>query len=192
MSDPLDIDHRAGWPEDLLVLLRRHPRETWAGHLNLGATATFWLRRHGMFRDLGGALTQGTRAMRDDGTPPQAFRRWFAPRLRFFLGELEGHHHVEDVHYFPVFQRAEPRLRRGFEVLEGDHAIIHADLLACAESGGALLDALARGDDPARRASDAYAATAGRLLKRLMRHLDDEEDLVAPLILERTEAALGF
>jgi len=25
-----------------------------------------------------------------------------------------------------------------------------------------------------------------------MRHLDDEEDLVAPLILERTEAGLGL
>ncbi|PKQ04092.1 MAG: hypothetical protein CVT71_02675, partial [Alphaproteobacteria bacterium HGW-Alphaproteobacteria-10] len=145
LTDPLDLDHRTGWPDDLLALLRRHPRDTWAGHANLGATATFWLRRHAMFRELGLSLAQATRALREEATPPEAFRRWFAPRLRFFLGELEGHHQIEDAHYFPVFQRAEPRLSRGFEVLERDHETIHADLIASADSGRALLDALARG-----------------------------------------------
>ncbi len=192
MTDPLDLDRRAGLPEDLLTLLRRHPRETWEGHVNLGATATFWLRRHAMFRELGGSLAQGTHALREGATQPEAFRRWFGPRLRFFLSELEGHHQIEDAHYFPVFQRAEPSLRCGFSVLERDHDTIHADLIASAETGRAVLDALARGADPARRAAEAHAATTDRLLARLMRHLDDEEDLVAPLILERTEAGLGL
>jgi len=190
MRDPLDLDRRTRLPDDLLDLLRRHPRETWADHPNLGATATFWLRRHAMFRELGASLTGAARGRRDDAAPPEVFRRWFAPRLRFFLGELEGHHQIEDAHYFPLFLRAEPRLGRGFAVLERDHETIHADLLAIAQSGRALIDALARGADPARRAADACAADADRLLTRLMRHLDDEEDLVAPLILERTEAGL--
>lgn len=192
MSDPLDLDSRAGWPGEMLALLRRHPRESWEGHPNLGAVATFWLRRHAMFRELGAALTAAARARRDDAAPPDTFRRWFAPRLRFFLGELDGHHRIEDAHYFPLFQRAEPLLGRGFAVLERDHETIHADLIASAESGRALIEALTRGADPARRAADAWAADADRLLRRLMRHLDDEEDLVAPLILERTEAGLGL
>lgn len=173
-------------------MLRRHPRETWDSHPNLGATATFWLRRHAMFRELGASLSEAARVRREDATPPDAFRRWFAPRLRFFLGELEGHHQIEDGHYFPLFRRAEPRLSRGFAVLERDHETIHADLIASAQSGRALIGALAQGADPARRTADAYATDADRLLTRLMRHLDDEEDLVAPLILERTEAGLGL
>jgi hypothetical protein len=42
-----------------------------------------------------------------------------------------------------------------------------------------------------RRASDNYADASGALLKGLLRHLDDEEDLIVPLILDRGEEALG-
>jgi hypothetical protein len=36
-----------------------------------------------------------------------------------------------------------------------------------------------------------YAGASGLLLKGLMRHLDDEEDLIVPFILDRGEDALG-
>ena len=42
-----------------------------------------------------------------------------------------------------------------------------------------------------RRCSDAYADSSGALIKGLVRHLDDEEDLIVPLILDRGEEALG-
>ncbi len=45
--------------------------------------------------------------------------------------------------------------------------------------------------DTLRSRGDAYAAASGALLKGLIRHLDDEEDLIVPLILERGEDALG-
>lgn len=192
MSNPLDLDTRAGWPVEMLDLLRRHPREGWQAHPNLGATAQFWLRRHAMFRELGAEMAQGTLGFRAGEIKPAPFRRWFAPRLRFFLGELEGHHHIEDAHYFPLFQRAEPKLARGFAVLEGDHDTIHADLLDAAQAGRAFVEALARDRDAALKAGEGYAVVTERLLRRLMRHLDDEEDLVAPLILDRGEAALGL
>jgi hypothetical protein len=60
-----------------------------------------------------------------------------------------------------------------------------------AETTNGLLQAL-RGDaDKLRRCGDAYADAGGALLKGLARHLDDEEDLIVPLILDRGEAALG-
>jgi hypothetical protein len=52
----LDLDTRPGLPEDLRFLLDRYPRDQWTDHANLGQMAQFWLQRHNMFRELGGAL----------------------------------------------------------------------------------------------------------------------------------------
>jgi hypothetical protein len=38
---------------------------------------------------------------------------------------------------------------------------------------------------------DAYAVEAESLLKGLMRHLEDEEDLLIPLLLDQGEAKFG-
>jgi hypothetical protein len=49
------------------------------------------------------------------------------------------------------------------------------------------------GDADARRAATRRCADAGeRLLKRLVRHLDDEEDLIIPVILDQGERKLFF
>jgi hypothetical protein len=42
-----------------------------------------------------------------------------------------------------------------------------------------------------RRCGDSYADASGTLLRGLVRHLDDEEDLIVPLILDRSEEKLG-
>lgn len=61
------------------------------------------------------------------------FQAWFVPRLQFFLSQLHEHHTIEDQHYFPVFQVADQRLARGFDVLERGHEIIHHALSANAD-----------------------------------------------------------
>ena len=190
----LDIDTRTGWPvdswgRDLGALAERFPRETWRAHENLGEMARFWLQRHDMFRELGGTLADVTAKFRDGALTPQDFQRAFTRRLQFFLEQLEGHHHVEDAHYFPRFRAADDRTARGFDVLEADHEIIHADIAATVESANGLLRALASSDnDTHRRDADAYAGTSGRLLRRLTAHLRDEEDIIIPMILERGES----
>ncbi len=112
------------------------------------------------------------------------------PRLQFLLSQLDLHHRIEDYHYFPIFRAADVRLARGFAVLEGDHHAIHADMDVTAETANALLRALAGSGDLAR-CGDAYAAASAGLRQGLIRHLDDEEDLIVPLILDRGEEALG-
>jgi hypothetical protein len=189
-ADDLSLDTRMGWPPGLRTFLDRYPREVWSGHRNLGQTARFWLQRHDMFRDLGGALQAGTGEFREGRIQAPAFRGWFVPRLQFFLSELHGHHQIEDSAYFPLFQAAEPRLLRGFEVLEGDHELIHGRIERTIEAANAFLASEA--GDPSRFAADAYAAAADTLLAGLLRHLLDEEDLIVPLILERGEGALGL
>ena len=185
-DDILDLDSRTGWPAELLTLLARHPRDSWQDPGALGMTAAFWLERHGAFRSLGGMLEQATQRFLGGGVDAEEFQGFFAPRLQVLLGELNGHHQVEDHHYFPVFRRAEPGLERGFDVLDRDHKLLHEDLYATAEAANTLLQALARSPD-AEAPAAAYAETSARLLKRMHRHLDDEEDLVIPLLMERGE-----
>jgi len=189
--ESLDLARRSGWPEDLRVLVSRYPREQWDGHANLGEMARFWLSRHAMFRELTDTIRQIETEFRAGRLPPPEFARAFVPRLQFLLSQLEVHHQIEDYHYFPIFRAADARLARGFDVLESDHHAIHADMAATAETANALLRALAGDADSLRARTDDYAAASGALLKGLLRHLDDEEDLIVPLILDRGEAALG-
>lgn len=189
--EALALARRSGWPEDLRVLLARYPREQWDSHANLGNMARFWLSRHAMFRELSGAIGHITAQFRAGHLPAGEFARQFVPRLQFMLDQLNVHHQIEDLHYFPIFRDADARLTRGFEVLEGDHHHIHSDMARTAETANALLQALHGDPDSLRRCGDDYADASGLLLIGLMRHLDDEEDLIVPLILDRGEDALG-
>ena len=183
------LGDRKGLPGDLTWLYEKYPREVWPGHGNLNELANFWLQRHAMFREFGASLNEGIARFRENGEAPPAFAQWLAPRIRFFLGQLEGHHQIEDQHYFPQFKAAEARLSRGFDILDNDHHIIHEAIEANAEVAG---DFFARLGDPeaARRAADRYAEENERLVRLLQRHLDDEEDLIVPMILSRGDIAL--
>jgi iron-sulfur cluster repair protein YtfE (RIC family) len=186
--DPTALDRRPGLPEDLQILLEKYPRADWPPPPDLPDLARMWWQRHEMFRDLGGQLRSATHGYREGTSGASAYWRWFAPRLQFFLSELNAHHHVEDVHYFPKFQAAERRLAHGFELLEGDHETIHRRIERTVETANTLAPVLAGEDDDARRrALDAFTSASDHLLDGLLRHLHDEEDLIVPLILERGE-----
>jgi hemerythrin-like domain-containing protein len=187
----LALATRAGLPEDLKLLLARYPREVWDGHANLGEMATFWLSRHAMFRELGAMLDEAAERFRAGGMDAHQFAGFFMPRLQFFLQQLHVHHHIEDDHYFPIFRKADARLVRGFEMLEGDHdalAVCIEDSVAAAND---FLRALNGTASEVRPAADACMERGAVLLRGLTRHLDDEEDLIVPLILDRGEQTLG-
>jgi hypothetical protein len=173
------------------VLIARYPREQLGAHANLGEMARFWLSRHAMFRELAVMIEAIEAQFRAGTLAPDEFPKLFVPRLQFLLSQLNIHHQIEDLHYFPIFRAADARLARGFDILEGDHHHIHADMARTAETANALLQALHADGDRVRRCGDDYADASGALLKGLVRHLDDEEDLIVPLILDRGEDALG-
>ncbi len=192
MSDERDLGRRAGLPEDLRGLVLRHPRAGWSGHVNLGVTARFWLERHADLRAIESEISGGIADFREGRVEADPFARLLVPRLRHFLGDLEGHHRVEDGHYFPVFAEAEPSLASGFDLMEGDHEVIHAQIEAVIETANAMLAVLPAGGDALRFAADGYAAAQLALGAGLARHLGDEEDLIIPLILDRGERDLGI
>jgi hemerythrin-like domain-containing protein len=188
----LDINTRSGWPDQLQVLLKQYPRELWPSHDNLGPLARFWLDIHNGFRSYAALLQRSAGDFREGLVTAERFRAEFAPRLRVFLSHLEGHHQIEDFQFFPLFSAAEPRLVRGFEVLETDHEAIHAAMDRLAETANGFLQTAADDRDRMRFAGDAFIASGERLIRMLRRHLDDEEDLIIPLILERSEGGLGL
>ena len=189
--ESLALASRKGWPEDLRVLIARYPREQWEIHANLGEMARFWLSRHVMFRELSVAIGDISTQFQAGHLPAAEFAHQFVPRLQFMLDQLNVHHQIEDLHYFPIFKAAEARLALGFDVLEGDHHHIHAEMARTAESANALLQALRAGGDALRRCGENYATVSASLMDGLARHLDDEEDLIVPLILDRGEEELG-
>ncbi|WP_417666758.1 hemerythrin domain-containing protein [Roseibium sp.] len=192
MAKKTDLDQRTALPDEWTFLLHEYPREVWAGHVNLGPLMQFWLERHNGFRALGRTLNETLHRFREGKMQAQQFGPFFGSRLQQFLSELHHHHMIEDHHYFPVFMAAEKRLVGGFELLEGDHELIHHRIETTVGSANKLFRELQTGDrDRILRAADAYAETSDVLISGLMRHLDDEEDLIVPLVLDRGEAALG-
>lgn len=189
--DPFPLATRGGLPDDLKMLISDYPREIWQTHDNLGDMARFWLQRHDMFREMGSILTGAIGDWREGRMDDKGFAGFFVPRLNWYLGNLDGHHNIEDHHYFPVFRKAEPRLTRGFDILDRDHHVIHDALEMNAEAARSYLSALEEGGDALKRAGEAYATENERLMRFLSRHLEDEEDLIIPVILDQGERKLG-
>ncbi|MGR3323156.1 MAG: hemerythrin domain-containing protein [Pseudooceanicola sp.] len=179
--DELDLETRDGLPEHLRVLARLYPRETWQGHPNFGGLTAFWLERHMMFRQLIDRLVEGSETHLDSGDPR------FGPEMSrytgFFLNQLHGHHMIEDEHYFPRFIPLDKRLERGFEILDRDHHALDGHIHALAEQSNAVLKLLQAGEDE-KKAVDILAATQRDFRRFLTRHLEDEEEIIVPVILE--------
>lgn len=179
--DPRRLD------DTLLALARKHPREGWPENPGLGQTARFWLDRHGAFRELDRAVREGTDRAVIERVGADAFKPWLARTLNLYLGELEGHHHVEDHHYFPVFRRAEPELGRGFDLLDADHEALHEAIGRIVAAANRVLGT-STGDPLAFHGEmERFRETYSGLGRTLLLHLDDEEDLIIPLLIERGE-----
>ena len=190
-NDTLALMVRQGLPDDLRILVQKYPRADWGVVHRLGDLGRFWIERHDMFRELGGALVASIEDLREGRVETRTFAPWFARRLNHFLGDLEGHHQIEDHQYFPLFAAADARLAPGFELLEQDHDLIHTLLGRNAEAANAFYSELMAGGDRLDFARDAYAVEAQGLLMGLLRHLEDEEDLLIPLLLDQGERKFG-
>lgn len=179
---PDALQHRSGLPEHLRFLLAEHPRKRWLAPDHFDDLTRFWLDRHRMFRDLVTRIGGETRDFLDGGTEARTFAQRSSRLTGFFLQQLHGHHTIEDQHYFPLLAAHDPRLPEGFDLLGRDHAALDVQIATLAETTNDMLRALTRGGghDEAGRTESVLAA----FKPFLTRHLDDEEDLVVPVILE--------
>lgn len=178
--DPLALAARAGLPHEMLYLRQALPRERWSQ--GLPGTADFWLQMHGGFRAQQQAMAGAAARWRTGALDLRGVHDALLPTLQAFLQHLDGHHRIESGHYFPAFRRLEPRIAAGLDLLDRDHDAIHAHLEALFQAGLGLHQAVRAGAaeaaDRAHRLADALDGAG----PALARHLDDEEDIVIPLM----------
>jgi hypothetical protein len=186
-TDPLALHLRDGLPDELLTLSKRHPREGWARSAGMSGSAGVWLERHGFFRALSEHLAAGLAAFGGGRDDVRAYLGRFQREMGALLSQLDGHHRIEDGHYFPMFSQAAPEMKRGFEILDADHHAIHGGLHDLAGQSRGLLTAAQAGkaDRDIRDLGARLGETLADFRPLLVRHLDDEEDIVIPLIIER-------
>jgi hemerythrin-like domain-containing protein len=183
MSASDDLHHRSGLPEALRGLLAEHPRSDWAAHAHFEGLVAFWLDRHGMFRELCQIMTREAERAADGALALPELQRGLARHGGMLVQQLHGHHQIEDLHYFPVLTRREPRLARGFEILDRDHHALDALLAGFAEDANAVLQG--------RLEPGAFRERLLGFEAVLVRHLEDEEDLIVPVILKHGPGGLG-
>lgn len=176
-----DLETRPGLPEHLRVLAARYPRETWEGHPNFSGLTAFWLERHLMFRELMARLIAGSENHLDRADP--RFAAEMGRTTGFFLNQLHGHHTIEDEHYFPQFIPLDTRLESAFELLDRDHQALDGHIHGLAERSNEVLGLIAAGRDE-KRAVDLLAAAQRDFRGFLHRHLEDEEEIIVPMVLE--------
>lgn len=175
MTD-LSLAHRTGLPPALRVLAEELPRLTWPDHPDFGGLAAFWLDRHMDFRRLAASLREATEARLDDRIAARDHAQRVGRLGQALVGTLHGHHQIEDAHYFPAMVGMDPRVARAFDILDADHHDLDGVLARFVEAANGVL----------RDTPDAAGRFHAELLsfERLLdRHLEDEEDIVVPLIL---------
>lgn len=180
-DDPLHLTVRTCLPDDMRVGLADFPRDRW-GEPTLAEMARFWLGIHDNFRRHHahmGAIVDHWRAGHADLA---GLNNRLIPSVQQFLQHLDMHHRIESGQYFPVFKTLDPRIAHGVDLLDRDHDVVHGQLDALYQSAVAFNQALqARAPDAADKAerlADAIAAMGPTVI----RHLDDEEEIVIPLI----------
>jgi iron-sulfur cluster repair protein YtfE (RIC family) len=176
-----DLETRAGLPDQLRILAKTYPRTLWRAHPNFSDLTGFWLSRHGMFRDLIMRLQSQSQQFLDSTHP--RFGAELGHYTNFFLNQLQGHHSIEDTHYFPKFAALDTRLEAGFTLLDSDHHALDGHINALANNTNTVLQTLSAGHD-ARKSTDMLLQNQLQFAAFLERHLSDEEDLIVPLILE--------
>jgi iron-sulfur cluster repair protein YtfE (RIC family) len=178
----LALATRSDLPPEFRLILSEYPRAGWHNHLDFNGLAAFWLDRHLGFRHILVALTDDAQARIDRKLAPEVHAQRLSRLGSRLLGDLIGHHQIEDDAYFPELARLEPRIARGFDMLDTDHHALHDLIDRFATGGNAVLH---EADERRQRDKAARFLTDLAQFERMLdRHLTDEEDLVLPVVLK--------
>ena len=120
------VGARAGLPDEFRLILSDYPRNSWPDHADFNGLAAFWLERHLAFRAMMAQLQDDAAGLMDGKLAAAAYAARLSRLGSQFLGDLTGHHQIEDDIDFPQLARLEPRIARGFDMLDGDHHARHA------------------------------------------------------------------
>ncbi len=190
MTENLALSDRQGLPDALRVLLEEYPRNGWSTDPGFNNLIAFWLDRHMMFRRLMAEMRKGTEGLLDRKMEADRFGAMVSRYGGMFVQQLHGHHMIEDQHYFPTLSKKDPRIEKGFAILDKDHHDLDAYLASFVTRANEVIGLR----DDRRKLQDAagrFQTELTRLERLLDRHLIDEEDLIVPVILRYGADDLG-
>lgn len=176
MTSEIDLSRRDRLPDALYALREDYPREAWQSHDNFGGLVAFWMDRHVMFRRLCEALRQDAEAASDGSMDPRQMQQRLVRYGSMLLQQLHGHHQIEDMHYFPKLIDREASLARGFEILDRDHHAMDGLLQQFSDAANGVLQGKVE--------AGTFQSHVAGFEALLLRHLDDEEDLIVPILLK--------
>ena len=186
----LDLESRAGLPEELGYLRAPYPQEAWRGHANFGELARFWLHMDDSLRHHGTILDRTTAQFREGQLDADTFRRSFVPgstssSVTWMATPGRGSALFSEI---PLARSADGGGVRPAR----PRPPAHPRGVACFRNGSERVPGRTRQRfDALRGAGDAYAEASAQLLAFLTRHLADEEDLVVPAMLHHGERAIS-
>jgi iron-sulfur cluster repair protein YtfE (RIC family) len=177
----LMLGARTSLPAEFQLILADYPRNRWPDHADFNGLAAFWLDRHLSFRTMMTQLQDDAQGLLDGKLAQNAYARRLSQLGSRFLGDLTGHHQIEDDVYFPQLARLEPRIAQGFDMLDADHHALHALIDRFVTGANAVLAAKPAAQ---RGKLGRFSDDLSDFARLLDRHLLDEEDLVLPVVLK--------
>lgn len=190
LPDPkLALDKRAGLPEPLRVLLLDYPRLGWEAHPNFSGLVQFWLEMHMKFRKLLELMDADTKTVLDRGMDMQQYAGRVSRFGGMLVSQLHHHHQIEDGHYFPTLSVLDERITAGFDILEKDHEVMDGLLNRFATAANGVLQNVSD-EVKARDGAGVFLRELDGFGGMLDRHLNDEEELIVPVILKNGAAGL--
>lgn len=183
VTTDLALASRDGLPDALRVLLAEYPRAIWETDPGFDGLIRFWLDRHMMFRRVMVDMLEDARRLVDAKLEPAQYAARLSRYGGMFVNGLHEHHTIEDTHYFPQLATKDPRIEGGFAILDKDHHDIDEHLNAFVASANGILQARDKREMMQTLVGKFEAELSG--LERLLdRHLNDEEELIVPVILK--------
>ena len=174
---------RQGLPEEMQILLRDYPRESWPGHPNFAASIQNWMGAHVMFRRLSAQSERQVEAYLEGDLDADGFAERFGYFGDLLLRNLHGHHTWEDRKFFPELSAADDRFDHGLAMLEADHIEMDGLLDAFSRQGNRAVMLAHMDPDQAYEEAGKLLPQVGAIRGFLQRHLTDEEELVVPILL---------
>jgi len=167
-------------------------RDEWHQHTRFAGEAEFWMQVHKALLIATAELPNKCGALMLSIDDPIA-RKKSLTQLSQLGGQLihhaHTHHHVEDNHFFPVFQKAFPKLNHHLELLDGDHKVLTASLdqleLALREVSSAKNYSDSKSANSKCQFTCEQLLSAAKSVDALFtRHIADEEEICIPVILQ--------
>lgn len=98
------------------------------------------------------------------------------------MRNLHGHHTWEDRQFFPELANVDPRFETGLDLLEQDHEVLDETLDRFTRASNRYLKLLDSDPTSAEQELGDIHTAGCQIQSLLSRHLQDEEDLIVPII----------